>query len=262
MHLFCIMYKHNCNDDVNLIRVSILFCHWNTNKSNEEQILKTKTRFKKKTRQYYFLNHYIWRSKYKSFIAHLLCFDIGKWLKSWWPYIYTIWVVSKARPLTSTLSFFCFFPIKIVEVNVCRYARAKPRIDKRIEGGIRINTYISNPFPSPVYKTNAGMNPLWSNDTYYSYMRWTLTTSSSLSYIKHCFVPYKANRYLHSGQKSLFIHPRTFTSLGHRAFAIAAPCLLNKLPDFVKSASSLRSFKSQLKIFIMNSESSYFTCCV
>ena len=86
------------------------------------------------------------------------------------------------------------------------------------------------------------------------------TTGSSPSYIKDCLVPYKPNRYLRSGNKSLFIQPRTFTSWGQRSFLFAAPFLWNKLPDLVKSASSLNSFKSQLKTLIMNSESNYFTC--
>jgi hypothetical protein len=85
-------------------------------------------------------------------------------------------------------------------------------------------------------------------------------SGSSPSYINDLLVPYKPNRNLRSRQKSLFIQPRTLTSWGQRSFFSAAPFLWNRLPDQVKSASSLSSFKSRLKTFIMISDQNYFTC--
>ena len=73
----------------------------------------------------------------------------------------------------------------------------------------------------------------------------------SPSYIVDLLTPYIPPRDLRSSNKDLLTVPRTFTSYGNRSFASAAPSLWNALPDYIKCASSLNSFKSKLKTFLM-----------
>jgi len=47
--------------------------------------------------------------------------------------------------------------------------------------------------------------------------------------------------------------PRTLTKLGDRAFSIAGPKAWNNLPQSVRSADSLDSFKRKLKFYLFNS---------
>ena len=46
------------------------------------------------------------------------------------------------------------------------------------------------------------------------------------------------------------IIPRTKTKFGERSFAVAGPKSWNFLPDHVKAASSIGTFKSRLKTFL------------
>ena len=59
---------------------------------------------------------------------------------------------------------------------------------------------------------------------------------------------------LRSNSKILFKEPRFAKSWGSRSFLCAAPHLWNKLPEYVKTAKSVDSFKTMLKTLIMRSE--------
>ena len=51
-----------------------------------------------------------------------------------------------------------------------------------------------------------------------------------------------------------YVHgPRTNTSYGDRAFAVAAPKLSNSLPISIRQSPSVESFKERLKYFLCNS---------
>jgi len=62
-------------------------------------------------------------------------------------------------------------------------------------------------------------------------------------------------RRLHSATSTDYHVPRTRTKLGDRAFSIAGPKAWNKnnLPQSVRSADSLDSFKQKLKFYLFNS---------
>ena len=62
---------------------------------------------------------------------------------------------------------------------------------------------------------------------------------------------YHPPRSLHSSSKSLLTVP-TMNSVpyGERAFSFCAPTVWNTLPDSLKNAASLSSFKSALKTFL------------
>ena len=70
-------------------------------------------------------------------------------------------------------------------------------------------------------------------------------------YLSDLLKPYKPSRLLRSSSKLLLEEPGSRTStFGKRSFSLAAPSLWNNLPDTVKHAISLASFKSQLKTFL------------
>ena len=73
-------------------------------------------------------------------------------------------------------------------------------------------------------------------------------------YISNLLTPYKQERQLGSNSKILFKEPRFAKSWGSRSFLCAAPHLWNKLPEYVKTAKSVDSFKTMLKTLIMKSE--------
>jgi hypothetical protein len=73
----------------------------------------------------------------------------------------------------------------------------------------------------------------------------------SPSYLTDLLTPYIPARDLRSSNKDLLTVPRTFTTYGNRSFGSAAPSLWNALPDYIKCATSLNSFKSKLKTFLM-----------
>ena len=52
---------------------------------------------------------------------------------------------------------------------------------------------------------------------------------------------------LRSANKTLLVQPKSSRSWGDRAFSVAAPRIWNNLPNFIRSCSSIESFKSLLK---------------
>ena len=48
------------------------------------------------------------------------------------------------------------------------------------------------------------------------------------------------------------IVPRTRTKFGDRAFSVAGPIVWNSLPESVRSAETLASFKRKLKTYLFN----------
>ena len=55
---------------------------------------------------------------------------------------------------------------------------------------------------------------------------------------------------LRSATRNLMSVPRTKTKLGERSFTVAGPSIWNALPDSVKTADSIETFKSNLKTFL------------
>jgi len=49
-----------------------------------------------------------------------------------------------------------------------------------------------------------------------------------------------------------YIVPRTSTKCGDRAFSVAGPTVWNSLPESVRSAETLASFKRKLKTYLFN----------
>jgi hypothetical protein len=84
------------------------------------------------------------------------------------------------------------------------------------------------------------------------------TTDIAPSYITEFIFPYKPHRELRSSNKSLLVVPRTSRSWGNRSYAFAGPFMWNRLPDYIKYAPSLDTFKSKLKTFLMSCDSDYF----
>ena len=82
-----------------------------------------------------------------------------------------------------------------------------------------------------------------------------------LLYISNLLTPYKQERQLRwnsNYSKILFTELRFAKSWGSRSFLCAAPCLWNKLPEYVKTAKSVDSFNTLLKTLIMKSECDFF----
>ena len=72
-------------------------------------------------------------------------------------------------------------------------------------------------------------------------------------YISELLEPYRPPRLLRSAQRNLLKVPNTRTkTYGNRAFSYAAPTLWNSLPEHVKTAESLRAFKTALKTFLFS----------
>ena len=68
------------------------------------------------------------------------------------------------------------------------------------------------------------------------------------TYIQELLQPYVPSRNLRSSSKNLLIKPRfKLNSYGKHAFSITAPEQWNKLPEDIKSASSIDCFKNKLK---------------
>ena len=59
-------------------------------------------------------------------------------------------------------------------------------------------------------------------------------------------------RRLRSAASTDYHVPRTRAKLGDRAFSIAGPTTWNNLPQSVRSADSLDSFKLKLKFYLFN----------
>ena len=69
-------------------------------------------------------------------------------------------------------------------------------------------------------------------------------------YICNLLTPYKPDRRLRSNSKALLEVPKSrLVTKGDRAFAVQAPRLWNSLPEHVRLANSLSSFKSHLKTY-------------
>jgi len=49
-----------------------------------------------------------------------------------------------------------------------------------------------------------------------------------------------------------YIVPRTRTKFGDRAFSVAGPTVWNSMPESVRSAETLASFKRKLKRYLFN----------
>ena len=77
-------------------------------------------------------------------------------------------------------------------------------------------------------------------------------------YIQDMLVPYAPSRTIRTrGYKPLQV-PRMKTKYGERAFSYAAPSLWNALPDFVKSAKNVKTFKKLLKTYLFQKEYSTY----
>jgi len=57
---------------------------------------------------------------------------------------------------------------------------------------------------------------------------------------------------LHSASIQDYIVPRTKTKFGDQAFSVAGPTVWNSLPESVRSAETLSSFKRKLKTYLFN----------
>ena len=57
-----------------------------------------------------------------------------------------------------------------------------------------------------------------------------------------------------SRDKTLLSYPSFKSTLGDRAFMLAAPKLWNNLPRDIRESSSINSFKSKLKTFLFKKE--------
>ena len=78
-------------------------------------------------------------------------------------------------------------------------------------------------------------------------LTWKSLNGISPAYLSDLITHYTPNRELRSSDKRLLYIPRTNTSSGDRAFSISAPCLWNSLPEIIRKANSLDTFKSLLK---------------
>ena len=84
---------------------------------------------------------------------------------------------------------------------------------------------------------------------------WKAINGLAPSYISNLLVPFKPVRALRSSDKHLLTVPRTSSTLGDRAFSVAAPTLWNSLPlDMldIRCCDSLQSFKTLLKTHLYN----------
>ena len=85
-------------------------------------------------------------------------------------------------------------------------------------------------------------------------LTWKAINGLAPSYISNLLVPYKPVRALRSSDKHLLIDCsyRTSSTLGDRAFSVAAPTLWNSLPLDIRCCDSLQSFKTLLKTHLYN----------
>ena len=84
-------------------------------------------------------------------------------------------------------------------------------------------------------------------------LTWKARNNMAPSYISELLTPYIPPRTLRSSDKCLLETPRTSsTSLGDRAFSVAAPVLWNSLPLHLRQTNSLYKFKTGLKTFLFN----------
>ena len=69
-------------------------------------------------------------------------------------------------------------------------------------------------------------------------------------YITDMLIRYEPSRALRSSGTGLLTVPRVRTKQGEAAFSYYAPKIWNKLPENLRSAATLSSFKSSLKTFL------------
>ena len=71
--------------------------------------------------------------------------------------------------------------------------------------------------------------------------------------MKEMLTQYIPSRSLRSSQKNQLIKPSPkLKHFGERAFTFVGPDLSNSLPEDVKSAPSLQTFKTKLKTYLFN----------
>ena len=70
------------------------------------------------------------------------------------------------------------------------------------------------------------------------------------AYLHSMLTPARQPRQLRSSGSGLLSVPRVKTNAGTRAFSVAAPTLWNSLPDSVKSARNIASFRRNLKTYL------------
>ena len=83
-------------------------------------------------------------------------------------------------------------------------------------------------------------------------LTWKAINGLAPSYISNLLVPYKPVCALRSSDKHLLTVPRTSSTLGDRAFSVAASTLWNSLPLDIRCCDSLQSFKTLLKTHLYN----------
>ena len=83
-------------------------------------------------------------------------------------------------------------------------------------------------------------------------LTWKALNGTAPSYISNLLVPYQPIRILRSSDKNLLAVPRTSSTLGDRAFSVAAPTLWNSLPLQIRCCESLQLFKNLLKTHLYN----------
>lgn len=70
------------------------------------------------------------------------------------------------------------------------------------------------------------------------------------TYLSQLISPYKPNRSLRSASTNLLVTHRSLNRYGDRSFYFAAPRLWNNLPNHIRTAASLSSFKRSLKTYL------------
>ena len=82
-----------------------------------------------------------------------------------------------------------------------------------------------------------------------------LLLHSSPAYLANLIQPYVPSRALRSHEQQLLAQPRVRTSIGSRAFRVAAPKIWNSLPLLIRLSPSLESFKRTLKTHFFTTQS-------
>ena len=72
------------------------------------------------------------------------------------------------------------------------------------------------------------------------------------AYLHSMLTPARQPRQLRSSSACLLSVPRVKTNAGTRSFSVAAPTLWNSIPDSVKSAGNIASFRRHLKNYLFN----------
>ena len=78
-------------------------------------------------------------------------------------------------------------------------------------------------------------------------LTYKLLHSGTPSYLAHKLQPYIPARNLRSTDHDLLVQPHSSSVIGSRAFGVSAPSVWNQLPITLRHATSLDSFRRQLK---------------